>query len=486
MIISELMTEYDSIHSQFGPYIKKVNDGIELLSITVNKEFCEEELEILQKENKHFDIFVNPCGLYLSDFLDEKEASIRSLNEIVDLNIQLEKNDFTRLFPNLDFFFFDYKSMLSNLAKNVYTDAVPKKLNIAIPRIEAVETTFFRFLPVEELSSSNPLNLIDIETSYIKNMTFFNTLHKTENTFSFINPFLFIIKDFKTDSTENKFKQSLMQKFYLDVLEFISDESNESCYLFRGKKSLKISKNTTFTTDNYLKLVNLFIFLVAGEKFLEKITIVRNVFSIYLNDENTLVNFDSKLDEIWKTVQHYFNNYISDNIKDFFKDRDSLFKEAMSVSKSINDQTDKLNNAINNSLISLVVGLTVSIYTSLAKNDIFIMIISLTVFLSFSIVYYQLSKKHVEERRVLTTDQFNHFIDNIYILENHEKEIFKTHYLKNPINILKTVLNRFKNLIVWLNIIVLLVFTIFYFKAFFAKLILLVFTLIKVIVKHYI
>jgi len=479
-IIEELLNEYESVHSQFGKNVKRVNDDIDLLSITIEKNFNKHELEFLRDTTKKFETFVNPGGQYLTDFLEDIEAgaSIYLFEDVRDLNIQLDKKSFIEKFGNLDNFFFEHKSMLSNLKKCVYTDSMLVKLNIALPRISELETIFFRFIPIKNLSLTTPLNLVEIEQSNFDHLNFFNTFHKSES--KNINPFIFIMNNSENSNpVQNEFQIAIKRELYAEVLEFVSDQSNENEFVFRGKKSLIISKSNEFNTKNYHDLVLLFMFLVSGEKFLEKITMVRNVFSLYLNDENSLDSLDEKLDKIWKTIQHYFHNYIAENLKDFFKDRDSLFKEAMAVSRSINEQTDKLNSAINNSLISLVIGVTVSTYTSLAKDDIFILVISLCVFLGFSIVYYLLSKKHVNERIYLIKSQFDHFINNVHILESLEKETFREKYMRNPVNILKKVLVRFKILIICLNLSVFFLFAVLYFKAIINEFFVLIFFLLE-------
>ncbi|WP_394191150.1 hypothetical protein [Paenisporosarcina quisquiliarum] len=464
----ELFNEYNSIRTHFGKNVKKVNDDIEILSITIVKVFSKVELEEFSEKINRFKIFVNPSGMFLSDYLDEVAEQIYTIEEITELNIQLEKSEFIQFFSNLDYFFFDVESMLKNLSKKTYSSTNPYKLNIVLPEINSFETIFFNFTSIETLNRESKLTLVETDQSYNDPLDFFSSLYKLELTYGNTNPFLYIIKNFHIN-TKDELQKSIMKRFYIDFLDFISDQSDENNFLIRGNKSLKINKSVDFSTLNYYELVNLFMFLISGEKFLEKITIVKNVFTLYLNDEISIGTFDEKLEKIWKTIQHYFHNYITDDLKDFFKDRDSLFKEAMTVSKSIKDQTDKLYTAINSSLISLVIGVTISAYTSFARDDVFILVVSLIVFISFSVVYYQFSKKHVNERITLIKDQFNHFVDNIYILENTEKETFKAKYLLLPIKILNNVLLRFKYLIVYMNISVFFLFFLLAIKTFLIK-----------------
>lgn len=456
-IVSEIYKEYQFIHSLFDSSIS-LNDDLEVLSITVKKDFYEKELEELLCNLKNFKVYVNPSGVLLSDFMEEVKMGIHSLDIISNINIQFEKKTVISTFEKLDHMFFDCKSMLKNLSNSHYQPNIQKKYNIALPDINRVETIFFNFIPFSELYKSNGINDVPINKSYVENIEFYYQLLRLDKSSNNNNPFLYIITKSSPENDKEELTLNIMQKFYRDVLEFTSDSTSQDMYSFKGNKTIKIYKDQVFNTASYNDLNKLFIFLVSGEKFLEKITIVRNVFSIYLNDENTLDEFDLKLNEIWDTIQHYFHSYVSEDLKDFFKNRDSLFKEAMAVSRSINDQTDKLNTAINGSLISLVVGAAASMYTSIVKNNLVILGISLAIFIGFSIVYYLYTKKHVKDREGLIKNQFEHFINNVYILEEKEKQTFKNKYFKEPSTLLMSTLKRFKYLFFGVNIFIFILF----------------------------
>lgn len=461
-VISEVYDEFQSIHSLFNENITRLNDDLDVQSITIKKEFSVDELEQLLHVLKHFKAYVNPDGTLLSDFLEEVKIKINSVESISNLNIQYEKREILSKFSELDYIFFDCPSMLMNLSKKQYSTKNPYKVNIAAPNINKIETVFFNFIPLSKLNGSESLNKIPIEKSYLQNIDFYYNLLRTDGALNYKNSFLYIITNLNDSNKDEVLTQNIKRNLYYDVLEFISENVNKDIFILKGNKTIKISKERSFNTENYINLMAIFVFLVSGEKFLEKITIVRTVFSIYLNDHNSLNHVDEKLSLIWDTVQHYFHSYVSDDLKDFFKNRDSLFKEAMTVSRLINEQTDKLNTAINSSLISLVVGATVSTYTSLTKNNLVILIISLIIFFSFSIVYYFFTKKHVNDRKHLIKIQFNHFINNVYILEERDKHLFREKYLNLPSRLLTSTLGRFKYLFILVNLIIFVIFTLLY------------------------
>ena len=64
---------------------------------------------------------------------------------------------------------------------------------------------------------------------------------------------------------------------------------------------------------------------------------------------------DAKIVEINKTSKHYFEKYVQEDLEDFFKSRDTVYKEALNTSKAINEQNDKINSYINASLIAFLI-----------------------------------------------------------------------------------------------------------------------------------
>jgi len=93
-LLADLLNEYNSILTHFGLNANKINDDTDILSITIVKTFSKEELEELLSKINRFKIFVNPRGMFLSDYLEEVNEQIYTIAEITELNIQLEKNEF--------------------------------------------------------------------------------------------------------------------------------------------------------------------------------------------------------------------------------------------------------------------------------------------------------------------------------------------------------------------------------------------------------
>ncbi|MES9754452.1 hypothetical protein ABWK33_27645, partial [Bacillus wiedmannii] len=180
-----------------------------------------------------------------------------------------------------------------------------------------------------------------------------------------------------------------------------------------------------------------------------------------INDNETISDLDNKLPAIWKTINHYYDNYVEDNIKEFFKTKDQLLKEAMNVSKVIYEQTDKINNSIIASILSILVLIVTTLYRSLDKITIPFASSILGVFFIFSLLYYYLMHDSSKKRYELTKKQFEYFIEEVSLIQNVELTALQNTYLVKPFEELKSTLLKFLIIIGSINLLLLIAFLVF-------------------------
>lgn len=171
---------------------------------------------------------------------------------------------------------------------------------------------------------------------------------------------------------------------------------------------------------------------------------------MYVDDKETIADLDGKLPNIWITVNHYYDHYIEDNIKDFFKTKDQLLKEAMNTAKAIYEQTDKISTSIVASIVSILVLLVTTLYRSFEKFSVSYTLVFMVVFISFSIFYYWLTSSSSKKRYLLIEKQFDCFISEISLLQKDEIKQIKKTYLKDSNAEMERSLQR----LLWLFIIV--------------------------------
>lgn len=207
--------------------------------------------------------------------------------------------------------------------------------------------------------------------------------------------------------------------------------------------------------------MNILNFLMSEEKYMEKYLITKKVFSYYIADEEDISGLDNKMPNIRKTIRHYYNHYIEDDIKDFFKTKDQLLKEAMNVSKVIYEQTDKVITSITASLISVILILVTTLYRMIQLITVTYFLVILITFLIFSVVFYYLTKSTSEKRYKLTKSQFEYFMNEMSLLKKIEIESLQSTYLEKPYNEMKNTILMLKYILITFNIFLIFSFFIF-------------------------
>lgn len=453
--------EFQAILSLVGER-RNIVEGLDYIAVNLDNKINIEFLKEINDLVNNFEVFCNPFSEDCNDIIYDIEHGRIDIDEITSISINMSKNCCFSDLGSLDYFFINTDSALNSL-NDVNGVLAGYKLNIGIPYCDPVETELLNFIPLERNMNLSQLNKVEVDENIDKKVQLYLSYNKNNNQSYFYNPYSFIIvNESPLGETHNMIKEF----FFFSMLNGLADKIEENHFVLRGEKNIHILKNSNFRTDNYLDFVNILLFLISEEKYMEKYLIMKKVFSFYIADDDNIDNLNDKLPNIYKTIKHYYNHYIEDDIKDFFKTKDQLLKEAMSVSKVIYEQTDKINTSITASLLSIILILVTTFYRVIDKITITYYLVITTVFLLFSIVYYYLTKKTSEKRYELTKDQFDFFAKEMSLLKEDEIGSLKDTYLVNPYEEMKNTIKRLRYILVIINIFIILSFIIYLCKEF--------------------
>lgn len=457
--ILDIYNEYQNLLTLLNgkPFILKEKSNF--IEIRLNSEFDIDLISKIGEKIEHFNLYCNP---HISDFdevLDEMQRGIITIKDVDSLSIRFDKESILSEMKGLNYIFFEESLAVKALKEIQHKNEKKHKLNIGIFKIISFETELLNFINIDENLYGKTVQKKEVDSDVTKHLNFYLSNNRGTNQNYFYNPYAFVIKE-ELD-INCKLKQLVKSEFYETVLGCISDKEEDKYLVIRGEKNILIYQDEEFSTNNYLKLIDIFLFLISQKKYTEKYIIIKRVITLYLQDKDTISKFDEKLAEIWKTINHYYNHYIEDNIKDFFKTKDQLLKEAMNASKIIYDQTDKITNSIVVSIISILILLVTTLFRSLENVNSALALIFLTIFLIFSVLFYKLMKKSSVERYNLIEDQFNHFISEISLLQKKEVSEIKKTYLKKPYNIMISTLKKLKIFLIIVNVILIVSYLIF-------------------------
>ncbi|MDQ0816058.1 hypothetical protein QF033_000636 [Bacillus pumilus] len=450
----ELHNEFINILSVLKGKPFEVKETESILVITLKSDLSLELLEEMAKNINHFDYSLNPSSQPYNDAIEDIRLGIEKIDELSSITMHIEKEYVFEDIPDIDYIFFDLKYALSNL-KNVNVQDSAYKLNIGTFNINNIETELIRFINISD-SLGSRIPKIKINTDVIEYLKFYLSNNRNSAHTNWYNPYAFSIV-LSEKNVDNLLSQLIKSEFYYTMLDCLSDKVDGDAYIIRGEKNINLAAEIEFSTSNYETFLDIYLFLISQKKYTEKYIIIKKVISLYMNDNEDISQFDLKLIDIWKTINHYYNHYIEDNIKEFFKTKDQLLKEAMSASKVIYEQTDKVTNSIIASILSILIIIVSTLFRSVSTISLTLVIVFLTIFLTFSIIFNFITKKSSLARCKLTTNQFNHFIQEVSLIPSDEvKQIRKT-YLDEPFEELEKSLNTLK----WALIIFNLIFLIF-------------------------
>ncbi|WML54331.1 hypothetical protein RCG17_06705 [Neobacillus sp. PS3-12] len=453
--IYDLYKEYNDILS----LLKQKPQTYEMIENSKNIEFRRKEdinISFLKEIKIHandFDIYCNPFPDDFTDVLEDLERGTRSESEIKSVAIIYSKEPLLDDISNMDFIFFD-KVAAINATRKIHPREGKFKLNIGIPNNENLETELFNFIDLKEDTPIGEITKKEIDTNILKMIEFYLSNNRNSDQNFYFNPFSFVIKG----NLNLDFARLLQTRFYNLMLESLSDKKEGNTYIISGEKSITIMIEESFSTTNYTKFLDIFLFLISQQKYTEKFIITKKVFTLYIHDKDTISYLDNKLPDIWKTINHYYDHYVEDNIKEFFKTKDQLLKEAMNVSKVIYEQTDKINNSIIASIISIIVLLATTVYRSLDNITVPYALSVLIVFFIFSTIYYYLMHDSSHQRYDLTKKQFEYFIKEISLIQKDELKSLQDTYLEKPFLDLKNTLLKLVLILGCINLMLLISF----------------------------
>lgn len=446
--------EFQAIQNLVVGKKQEIIDDGKKIAINLYTGFTLELLKDLDGTVQHFEVHCNPFSQPCEEIIEDIRCGNKSIDEVESISILIEKDiNFDRI-ENLDYFFMSIESALDFIGK-IKKDSNGNKINIGIPYCEPVETELLNIISLDphttQIVRKKVNKVID------KNVNLYLNYNKKGTQGYYLNPYAFIL----VNDNDDKSHKLIKRHFYLTALEGISDKIENNTFVIRGKKNIQITKSGEFDTNNYQDFVNILNFLMSEEKYMEKYLITKKVFSYYIADEEDISGLDNKMPNIRKTIRHYYNHYIEDDIKDFFKTKDQLLKEAMNVSKVIYEQTDKVITSITASLISVILILVTTLYRMIQLITVTYFLIILITFLIFSVVFYYLTKSTSEKRYKLTKSQFEYFMNEMSLLKKIEIESLQSTYLEKPYNEMKNTILMLKYILITFNIFLIFSFFIF-------------------------
>ncbi|EMF0504330.1 hypothetical protein IBQ18_002763, partial [Enterococcus hirae] len=105
--------------------------------------------------------------------------------------------------------------------------------------------------------------------------------------------------------------------------------SEEDIFIIRGYKtvSLTIDKNDKISNNSCQIIGDMTKFIIDEQRSQDKLILLRNTLTLYMNTEESVDGLESKFKDIKKSMDFNFNLYIQDKVKLFLDQKNKLLHE---------------------------------------------------------------------------------------------------------------------------------------------------------------
>lgn len=201
----------------------------------------------------------------------------------------------------------------------------------------------------------------------------------------------------ENDDYLNELKCRMIDCFFKTIC---NKELEHGKYLIRGHKTIVLEVTKESIDVNTIDIVKeMFDFLLDVNKHHDKLILLRNTLTLFLDSESNSFDFIRKSDEILKTLKYNFNLYVQDKIKIFLDQKNKLLQEFVNTTKRIEDLTNSLISQIRSVALSLLGTILISLLgdvknnTSLAIMNLVILCYTAYLGVNWILVFYQNKQK---------------------------------------------------------------------------------------------
>ncbi|MGY3778019.1 hypothetical protein [Isobaculum melis] len=228
-----------------------------------------------------------------------------------------------------------------------------------------------------------------------------------------------------------------IQTFLSIVCNKILD-TDHSSFLIRGYKTVclsienepRISRDTVFSIE---KLTN---FIIDDKRIQDKLLILRNTMTLFLNSDENISGLDKSMKEIEMNVEYNFNTYIQDKIQLFFDQKNKLLLEFIATARKLEEQTNSIISQFRTVVLSLLGTIFLSLMNNItsAKTSAIVNIVLLS-YLIFYVVNFFLVLNHKEEVNAILSSLRKYTKEISIDGKNNSFEELKKDYLDYPLSL---------------------------------------------------
>ncbi|MFA2692928.1 hypothetical protein [Bacillus mycoides] len=361
--------------------------------------------------------------------------------------------------------FINLDSFINFLTENKLVDflkGLNNKKTIFLPIDEIADNEIVNLYPLKSIDTLAEINTVipdNIKEKLTESSSlYFKYMNKSHHDF-IANPYIFHFSKISNIELKNAIDYTL----FVSAMHFISNSSFNEQFIIKGYKNVEIKNQDAFTVKNASDLFNIFEFVYDKDKFVDKAEITRNIFSLYLNDEDNLSIVDVQLPKIRDTINTHFKTYIQKEIKEFFDQRKDLEKEAYNAAIEAKGETDKVVQSINLLLLGLITAALTGVF-AYSKGEKFIFLLALSFHIIYILLTFFINNRNFSYKEADILASLEGYIKQFSVLTIEETTKIKETYINPAFKRLNDALNWYKRLVyILIGILICVTFIGYYF-----------------------
>ncbi|MGF2054293.1 hypothetical protein [Vagococcus fluvialis] len=396
-------------------------------------------------------------------FYDSNEERLIGVNSIEELKeeygeryldsdeffyvlVKIDKQMFNRT-QNTDIYFFsNTQKFIDNLSRLEWSD-VSKMMQIFLFLDEDTINFESEFLSIKKWSDKLDFESRLIEKKSLSRFNEFNSIYQYVYDEKKINTYFdYPITWQNTVEEENLNELDLLKlKSFLGVV--CNKKIGENSFVIRGHKTVLIKVDDGEVGRKVSKNISdLFEFILDRDKHQDKLIILRNTMTIFLNEKSFTNDIVLQIKEILKSVNYNFDLYVQDKVRLFLEQKNKLLQEFITTARKIEELTNQMITQSRGVAISLLGTIFISVLSNV-KSAVSISLINV-ILLSYG-AYFLLNAFLVlkqKKQKDNLVESLKRYTEKLGVIGNDESNLSYSTLEKDFIKESVDGFNRFRSM----------------------------------------
>lgn len=217
---------------------------------------------------------------------------------------------------------------------------------------------------------------------------------------------------------------------YIELfMSFICNFTNEKSFKIVGYRTIEIKKENgivkVLSADSIVASYNLYSFIYSSQ-IQDKISISRNMMSVNIHQESSMIEVLNYLPDVYKSVQNSFNIYMGKKLEDFLDKKLELEKHARETAKDISEEISNSISLITRNLLAFIGSSLVGFVSYTTKGNVEILWLTTIAYIIFVFISTMLFAFFSINKKQHALEVFRHYTEiNQYVDKDAKKNIMK-------------------------------------------------------------